>query len=134
MLSSTLARTSAKAMFDAMYAHAPDGAVLPPSSVIAPEVIAQTHLSFLGQMNFPTEDWACGARASHAVVSSPVSPPSDVSRERAKIASSLPVVSELTPEDLAYSPESFDLDAEILNNELLGDTEACLPPLHESGE
>lgn len=51
-------------------------------------------------------------------------PPTEGLARSAKIASSLPVVSELTPEELAYSPESFGL----------GDSGACTPPLHEDGE
>ena len=52
MLSSTITRTTAKAIFDAMYAHSPQGSVLPPSSVISPGTVAQTHVSFLGQSLF----------------------------------------------------------------------------------
>lgn len=65
MLSSTIARTTAKAMFDAMYAHSPSGAVLPPSSVVDEQLVQQTHISFLGQHAFPTEEWLIGAPTSH---------------------------------------------------------------------
>ena len=71
MLSSTITRTTAKAIFDAMYAHSPTGSVLPPSSVISPDTVAQTHVSFLGQSLFPTDDWIAASRASHAEVTSP---------------------------------------------------------------
>ena len=72
MLSSTIARTTAKAMFDAMYAQAPQGGVLPPSSVIDENIVRQTHISFLQQTGFPVDDWLVGAPSSH--VPTPVPP------------------------------------------------------------
>lgn len=110
MLSSTIARTTAKAMFDAMYVHSPQGAVLPPSAVISPDVVAQTHVSFLGQMAFPAEDWHAAAPASHVEVVS--------SKERQKLrteargvtsAPPLPVDPPSSSEDWLHSLDSLGI-------------------------
>ena len=133
MLSSTITRTTAKAIFDSMYAHSPQGSVLPPSSVISPETVAQTQISFLGQSLFPTDEWNASIRASHAEVTSPVSSrraPRRGDSSCRSVSPELPLVNSpsvvipplgLLPEELAYSPSSFEGGA-------------CTPPIsHEVG-
>jgi hypothetical protein len=118
MLSSTIARTSAKAMFDAMYAQAPQGNVLPPSAVIDDKIVQQTHISFLRQCSFPTEDWMVGAPSSHVSPPERVAAPAVPTQRRpgakiapagAKNAPVLPVIEEGVEiveddPDLMYSP------------------------------
>ena len=120
MLSSTIARTSAKAMFDAMYAQAPQGSILPPSAVIDDKIVQQTHISFLRQCSFPTEDWMVGAPSSHVLpperVVAPTfqaryGPGAKIALDGAKNAPVLPVIEEEVAiveddPDLMYSPST----------------------------
>jgi hypothetical protein len=116
MLSATITRTTAKAIFDSMYAHSPSGSVLPPSAVISPDLVSQTCVSFLGQSLFPTDSWLAASRASHAdITGSPiratrrqagVSPTLPLATDSPTHSSVQPTDSPYLPENMAYSPQS----------------------------
>ncbi len=64
MLSATLNRAIARAIFDSLYAHSPQGDVLPPSARVDGDTAAGLHAHFLGQNLFPTDNWTGAAPAS----------------------------------------------------------------------
>ena len=63
MLSATLNRAIARVIFDSLYAHSPQGDVLPPSARVDGDTAAGLHSHFLGQNLFPTDLWTGAAPA-----------------------------------------------------------------------
>ncbi len=64
MLSATLNRAIARAIFDSLYAHSPQGDVLPPAARIDPDAAEALHSHFLQQGLFPNDAWTGAAPAA----------------------------------------------------------------------